>query len=693
MAAEDSQAVAKVTSGMMDLGMAEDVKHDLELIMKPYANWEEFLTPGPISIAILGELIFISAAESFKITLSPDRASEPGLLKHPESFHASLLQVIDQGWRAFNKAHKNMDQIRLYSLTAPKHLASAVQVLGREPAYVKAMLPRRLQSIKNIADECVQLSSAAEEEFSLLLQLIQELLEACAGARTSYQEKESQVQLVLKEAKLRKKSAEEKKFQADIQFTQMCKDLEEARKTYTKAVKRIPATKTLLGVYVTQTMLDMTNRIATELVTKGLCEPVSLAVEVGETAVQCLKGIKDRNKAKEGGEAADNAETSTGPPPISICLKAMEMLLATAALQHFLAADGSLDHSKLAAPVGKDEDEDEDAGICRPLFENALSKLETEDDCGPRKEALLLCSEGIATCKRLEEMRKQEKLEETETKQVALDIKDLSTKVRKFLSGTKGSSKAPSIAPTPLNLANVINTEKNEEGLAKVIQEEACFKVEQAKCQMDITKQEFDKMSEKKDQANKDLDEILVSMMKCEVKKIDFDETVKMLTAGLKALSEVKEQWAKMSNFFQMMSNLIKVSLKDKMEEFANESEALQAIPSYSLSSFDKGMIYTQVFHACSIANLCHMISGTYVEISQKYLRDQVSGLETHMHLSPSDPMFNVHRSGLQEAYKKAKEAIHALVEKNKQEFEMEIQQRIGVFNGALKGILPPAVE
>ncbi len=61
-----------ISKSTQSLTTAEDMRNETQLMMQPYANWEEYLTPAPLSIAILGELVFISSSTdslSIKIPL------------------------------------------------------------------------------------------------------------------------------------------------------------------------------------------------------------------------------------------------------------------------------------------------------------------------------------------------------------------------------------------------------------------------------------------------------------------------------------------------------------------------------------------------------------------------------------------------------------------------------------------------
>ncbi|KAL6460733.1 hypothetical protein MHYP_G00306990 [Metynnis hypsauchen] len=117
--------IIKVTQS---LTTAEETRNQNKLIMQPYANLEECLTTAPLSIAILGELIFISCKADVSINKNPPNNSYK-YIKCPDSFHACLMQVCNSGWWTFNEAHKNMDQIWLHTMAVPDYMKIAVKIL------------------------------------------------------------------------------------------------------------------------------------------------------------------------------------------------------------------------------------------------------------------------------------------------------------------------------------------------------------------------------------------------------------------------------------------------------------------------------------------------------------------------------------------------------------------------------------
>ncbi|GAA6220045.1 uncharacterized protein LOC122129147 [Lates japonicus] len=142
--------IAKTTQSLTS---AAEMRDTTKMLMQPNANWEEYLTPAPLSIAIMGELVFISCCNDFSINKN---APQKGFkyIEYPDSFRACLMQICNSGWHAFNMAHKNMDQIRIHTGTVPEYMKAAVKILfNGSDEVIETLLPIQLENIRTIADE------------------------------------------------------------------------------------------------------------------------------------------------------------------------------------------------------------------------------------------------------------------------------------------------------------------------------------------------------------------------------------------------------------------------------------------------------------------------------------------------------------------------------------------------------------
>ncbi|KAL0172560.1 hypothetical protein M9458_032871 [Cirrhinus mrigala] len=224
------------------------MRNQTKLMMQPYANWEEYLTPAPLSIAILGELVFISSSTDFSINKNSPKNGYK-FIRYPDSFRACLMQVCNSGWWAFNEAHTSMDQIRLHTSQVPDYMKTAVKILFQgDDEVVKAHLPDQLDNIRVIADECLKLSDATEKRFTDVISIIQELLEACVNAEHFYGEELEAVKKRLEENKMREQSAQETKKRTEKAMSAMEKELERAQDNYKKALDSLPNGWDMVGM-------------------------------------------------------------------------------------------------------------------------------------------------------------------------------------------------------------------------------------------------------------------------------------------------------------------------------------------------------------------------------------------------------------------------------------------------------------
>ena len=106
MAAEPNEnVVANLNKALINANSGNDKNETALLMMSPNMNWAEFLTPAPLSIALMGQLMLVAGEKDFSLeNQRPEKGFQ--FIQHPESFRACLVQVSNTGWGAFNEAHK-----------------------------------------------------------------------------------------------------------------------------------------------------------------------------------------------------------------------------------------------------------------------------------------------------------------------------------------------------------------------------------------------------------------------------------------------------------------------------------------------------------------------------------------------------------------------------------------------------------
>ncbi|XP_062842942.1 uncharacterized protein LOC134301931 [Trichomycterus rosablanca] len=654
---------SKIAKKSQSLTTAEEMRNQTKLVMQPYANWEEYLAPAPLSIAILGELVFISSKVDFSINKNPPKNGYQ-YIKYPDSFRACLMQVCNSGWWAFNEAHKNMDQIRLNTLTVPDYMKTAVKILFQgNDEVVQAHLPDQLESIRLVADDCLDLANATEKRFTDVINIIQELLEACVNAEHFYGEEKEAMKKKIEEAKLRKASSEEAVECSKRAVKALEEELQDTRANYNKVMDSLPSGWQMMAMDFQRAMTDSVSAIITGITTVMSDNISKASTIIVDTVTQFAQ--------KESADCIDK---------ITIYSKSTEILTCTNIIRQFVQ-EYTIDWKDLYDQRHKSTKTD----FIEEQFKRIKSGLANIPDCKPKDQAQKLCDDGIEICQDLAKYAPDGKCEEAETMDLINRISKLYKSACVFDTKSKNVTKTPALTPKP---PMMFKQESKSERLGA--SDNTRFQIEQSRAQLNKTRETYDKSMDTMKKNQKELTEILVTMRNCEVKEIDFYTTIKMLVKGMDAMGRVKEQWEKMVRFFQMVSNIVKTSLTRTLKDFATTTEKTQSL-SYDAKLFSKDLLYNQAFQATNIASLVHMISSTYTEVSNKHLMDRVSSLGKLMAMDKEKPEFEHERVKLQMSCDEAQKAILDLVIKNKKKFERKTDARLEKIDKELLAILPSA--
>ncbi|XP_041934669.1 uncharacterized protein LOC121697281 [Alosa sapidissima] len=680
-----------ITKATQRLSKASDGRDDTKLLMQPYTNWEEYLTPGPLSIAIMGELVFISSNVDFSINKNPPKDGFKHI-RYPESFRACLMQVCNAGWAAFNEAHKNMDQIRLYTGNVAEYIKVSVTILLQDnDELIQTLLPDQLENIDHMAQDCLQLAERTEKKFMKVIELIQELLEACTNAKQSYGEELENVKRKIEEAKLRKQASDEANTRAEKAIKEMDKQLSDAQMSFNESMDSLPTGWEIIGMNlveglsssVTAALQGVVNTFTGGNLLSIAANQLSSTTEILNTLQP--QGVQPQRQATDP-FAANN-----------IFSKSSELLTHCESLKMFVDENRQINETALY----DQKRQTANSNFQKSSFERILSSIKSENECEPKALALQICEKGIILCVKLGQyvVGKQARPELKPTSDQAANklislIEEINGLAQSFDSKGKchTNTAAFTVKPPQLSKSQASGPETNS--ASQIATDNARLRIEQSRAQLDMVREMYQKSVDNMEKNKRELTEILVTMRNCEVKEIDFNTTIKMLMKGLEAMGRVKEQWEKMVRFFQMVSNIVKTCLSTCLNNFLKTAtKASNSSLMYSSRMFMKDMIYNQAFQASNIASLVNMISGTYAEVSAKYLMDRVSSLGRLMALDPNNPQFKTERLGLQTACEEAQDGIRRLVLENKRKFEMKTQARLKQIEGDLLAVMPPPRE
>lgn len=396
----------EISKVSQSLTTAEDMRNQTKLIMQPYANWEEYLTPAPLSIAILGELVFISSSTDFSINKNSPKGGYTHI-KYPDSFRACLMQVCNAGWGAFNEAHTSMDQIRLHTGQIPQYMKSSVKILfeSKEEEVIKALLPDQLENINVIANECLVLSNNTEQRFAKVIEIIQELLEACINAEHFYGEEMEAIKTI-EVTKLREQSAKEAKERTRKAVSAMDKEMDQARDSYQKAMDSLPSGWDMID-------MDVVSGI-TQSVTDLIVGMVSVISHPGRTISSAADTIKHIKKDPERDLVAE----------INAYSKSAEILKYVQNIQQQMNVHSKDDDISWANLYNQKEKCTKTDYIGKQL-KRIINDLKAIPNCTAKSQAEKLCKQGMEICQTLAKYAPDGKCDKDNSNKIKVKILDL----------------------------------------------------------------------------------------------------------------------------------------------------------------------------------------------------------------------------------------------------------------------------
>ena len=577
-----------------------------------------------------------------------------------------------------------MDAIRLYSAQVPDQVKKVVRTLvkGSEED-VKDFLPIELGKIDRNATECLLLAQAVEAKFEHVMDLTGELLEVSSAAKGYYQKTQEEIKIKRGIALAKEESARQKMTLAKEQQEKLEKQVKDAKADWEKAVDSMPSGWDLVGMQVVETFTNVVSN----------CRAVILPqLAQGSKAGGSLP---ERAQTPGVGQMPEQIPAVVPTVPESVNADRLKILITT--LVEDLKSASS-DTSKKP----KDGDGNEEP-IAKRLLKmklqlEALQKdWSSKDDSSNNKKALKLLEKGLEICTKGEEMMAQLNFSHDEMKEITNRASKLKDKVVKFCikahaktGGNPFYTKPPRQALSMTGSANSISS-----SVVNSAAENARFKIAEAKGLLERQENRYDQTCKELKASNRELSRVLKRLAKFSPEKIaNFDQIRESLLQGIKALASVREQWQKLVEFFQFITNIIKVCQKESLASFVEYAKVGQKrvlANGYTDTDFMRDLIYEQVSQANMTSYVVWSISNTYVEISRNHLMSRLASLGHLIALDPEKERHTIEakRNELVKGSEEAQEAITKYVSEAKDHFHEKVTKRIKQIETELLKELP----
>lgn len=566
-----------------------------------------------------------------------------------------------------------MDTIRLYSAKVPEQVKNVVRTLvSGSKEDVKDILPIELRKIEKNASESLELAKAVESKFENVMHLTGELLEVSSAAKGHFQNTQVELQTKREIALTKEKSVREEIERAKEEQDKLTKQVKEAKAQWEKAVDSMPSGWDLVGMQfvegITKAFTSAAETVISAVATRGMNS-------------SSAPSHADPNLRVDPSEKQSAKRVSKLPTQALVKAELMKVFLAK--LVEVLAT--FQDKSNGGEPA-------KDIKKTRLEMESLQKDWSTEQESKDDQEGLKLLSRGLEICMEAEKELEDLNLSNDKMKKIAKRASKLKDDIFKFC--TKVQTKVqtnPLYTKPPRQARNMADP-----ATANMAVESARFKIAETRGLLEKQEMLYDEGNKQLKESNKELSKVLQSLVEFSPEKIaNFDQIRETLKKGIKALASVRERWQKLVEFFQCITNIIKVCQKESLTSFVEYSKVAQErrlTKGYTDTDFMRDLIYEQVSQANKTSYVVWSISNTYVEVSRNHLMSRLASLGHLIALDPEKDRATIEakRIELLEGSQEAERAIMQLVSEAQNTFHEKVGERIKQFEEEMEKVLPP---
>lgn len=135
-----------------------------------------------------GQLTIVATATDFKL-VEPKEGFKH--VRYPDSFRATITQLVNSGALALNRSFVNFDEINKRCAAIRPGVNNIVQLLVGHPdntprqndRAIERYLPGQIQSLSKTVQACLEKTKETDRVFNQLLELTMEIHEACTATQ------------------------------------------------------------------------------------------------------------------------------------------------------------------------------------------------------------------------------------------------------------------------------------------------------------------------------------------------------------------------------------------------------------------------------------------------------------------------------------------------------------------------------
>lgn len=604
---------------------------------------EDFLSPAPASVAILGQLMAIATTTDFSLAKNEPKDGFK-YVKYQDSFRACLVQISTSGCDAFTNAHTNMDKIRLYTMQFQGNVKDLVKIMLKgSPEDKTNIAPIFLHEIRKQANQCLELAKNTQSDFTNLTELLEEVSLAATSAKGLHEKQLSETVQQSKILKYHQTLAEHQQAEILREKDELIAKVSEAKAALEKSENEMPGPLKMMLLNVWDQGVKCVSTCINILAIGRLTNPV------GVTAI-LVKGVADlaSRHSGEGNQKEDDTKALTA------ALKYVsELYILNKYLQEKIAAQSSQESTEDASTKNRKEVQqiietgeqtlgNGDIEWIHKRLETIVNELASSEYVGNKnvQATLTLCNRIIAVCLRTKKLAGSDDMQWkcllNEIDSILKETETLKTLSDQFFSPGSVS-----------RLKNRVDTSNDKKGLTQQVTDSVMYKIENKKQELEYMRKKQEAVKEKAKEIEQTQSKILEDLLKTDLQKINFEEIIETLSKGMRALGEIDEQWRMLVLFFSVITNRIDICLHQQTDTFKEISQTT----GHQINTGNKEIILEIAASINAVAYSVGLVAETYTDISAKHLVHTTAGLVKMIALHPErdEEELNLRRKELNE--------------------------------------------
>jgi len=625
----------KVTAG-------NNLRTDNALMTSPFAKLQSSMQFAPVCLSILGKMNLISTEKDVNLIEIGKINGQVPNFKHldaPESLRASLAQLGNAAYWAFNGAHTSMNEISLRTEKVPGHLKDALTVLftGTD-GEIETYFPVYMKRIKEVADSCVEKAESVSKSYEDVLLIAQDLSVASIRAQGLTDKEKDEVDRQKNIAQVDLEHNQKRKEELNARLEDAKKKMDERNEAFKKAqdnllpsewekfgmelFKSLPGMLTDIG---TQLALPKKKRNWGEFAVNALSQGLTKGFQSYDKELKKIFEDKPKEEKDQKGKGREprvepgnleDLKTTFATRDVVTEIQKLDSTLDT--VKNFFNSDGTLDTEALY----KKADE------VLSQLEASKDKINTKIENGARKK---FSNKAIGFMENLKEIVEDSKkvanspdANGKKGESEYIKFLDLKKKIKAMIKSDVAvlEKELPFLKKSPKS--------PTDEGLSdREALSDATYALQLAERKLKDAEGRMDRITAEEKELSKSILDTMKKLQNYKIESKQLYQQLQILSDGIKAVAALQKEWDNLVRYFQDFALRVDVLLGTPLNTFVDLAKANYENELYKdvANRVSKEQLYQLAYSTSISAHNIHHEAAAYVELSDKHFMPVVAEL------------------------------------------------------------------